>query len=121
MATAKAKKGACASYSKKPFEAVAISSPGCAAAALALKLPSAAAATNTCYQAGEGEVCVVSIPKKNESGSPTYGVICASADAKPAAAGAPAAAATSGGGGAAARAGAAAAVAAAAVVAVAMF
>jgi hypothetical protein len=64
-----------------------MTSPACAATALALKLPSAASATNACYKAGEGEICVVSTPKKK--GEPAkYGVVCnglATADAAAAA------------------------------------
>lgn len=89
---------ACPKFSGQAFKPVPLTSPSCAAAALALRLPSAATATNACYKAGEGELCVVSTPKK-AGGSTTYGVVCnglatadeaAMADAKAANAAAPA-------------------------------
>jgi hypothetical protein len=66
---------ACPKFSGQAFKPVPITTPACSASALALKLPSAASATNACYKAGEGEICVVSTPKK--AGAPTtYGVVC---------------------------------------------
>jgi hypothetical protein len=66
---------ACPKFSGQAFKPTPLTSPPCAAAALALRLPSAASATNACYKAGEGELCVVSTPKK-QGGAATYGVVC---------------------------------------------
>lgn len=66
----------CPKFSQLAFKPVPLTSAGCKAAALALKMPSAASSTTACYRAGEGEVCVVSTPKKAGAGPTAYGVIC---------------------------------------------
>ena len=91
-ATAVAGTEACPTFSGQAFKPVPLTSPACGATALALKLPSAATAANACYRAGEGEVCVVSTPKK-QGASVTYGVVCNGLAVATGAADAPAAAA----------------------------